>query len=334
VDQTGQPYAYTADDPLNGIDPSGQNLCNPLWGDRSCHLGLPSASDTADIACSVNPLCAIAGQLAPHNALARGAYEFQHGAFEGEASVAGSTPAGLYNASVEGLKLNPLTGPALLGGERPYLLHASGDLAAAAYPVDHPDVVARRIAQRVQQFVQCPNAHDAGYAAGVAGATIASFFIPGAGEASAAVDVGDTAAVAGELGNAQGDSEIFYRAMSNRESANLPQQGGLAPRGESFVTQSRDYVQQLAARHPSKYETIVQFNMQQGTRQALIDAGARNAGQDLSAQGLDHLLILYKGMRNVVNIKLELGAINYGLRSDTAHIFNRNIIDFRALEEK
>jgi len=37
-------------------------------------------------------------------------------------------------------------------------------------------------------------------------------------------------------------SEIFYRAMSNKEFANLSQTGELAPRGESFVTQSLDYV--------------------------------------------------------------------------------------------
>ncbi len=77
----------------------------------------------------------------------------------------------------------------------------------------------------------------------------------------------------------------------------------------------------------AEYDVIVGFETQAGTRQALIEAGARNVGQILPPELMD-LPELYRGMRGVVNIKLENGAITYGLRPDSANIFNERIISF------
>jgi hypothetical protein len=102
----------------------------------------------------------------------------------------------------------------------------------------------------------------------------------------------------------------------------------LSVRGESFVTQDVGYVQQLAARWPNKYETIVKFDMQPGTRQALLDAGRRSAGRLFEEQGLADIPRIGKGMPNVVHIKAEDESITYGLRPGSAHIFNSRIIRF------
>ncbi|MGH3908499.1 MAG: DUF6531 domain-containing protein [Pseudonocardiaceae bacterium] len=125
--------------------------------------------------------------------------------------------------------------------------------------------------------------------------------------------------------------EIFYRGMSNAEFRSLSETGRLSPRGESFVTQDLSYVEQLAARHPDKYETIVRFEMQPGTRQAMIDAGARSPGGLLQRAGLGHLPQVQKGMTDVVHIKAEGASINYGLRSGSVDIFNSRIMNFGAL---
>jgi RHS repeat-associated protein len=125
--------------------------------------------------------------------------------------------------------------------------------------------------------------------------------------------------------------EVFYRGMSNAEHDALKAAGGLAPRGESFVTQRLTYVQQLAARHPELYEKIVQFEMQPGTRDALIAAGARSPGKALEEAGLGRLPLIERGMKDVVHVKGELGAVNYGLRSGSVDIFNDRIISHGVL---
>jgi RHS repeat-associated protein len=126
-------------------------------------------------------------------------------------------------------------------------------------------------------------------------------------------------------------NEVFYRGMSNGEYGALQSSGRLVPRGESFVTQDLSYVQQLAARHPDLYETIAQFDMQPGTRDALIAGGARSPGPGLVDAGLGHLPLIGKGMNGIVHVKSELGAINFGLRSGSAEIFNSRIIRFGPL---
>lgn len=122
--------------------------------------------------------------------------------------------------------------------------------------------------------------------------------------------------------------ESFYRGMSNVELEGLRQTGALSVRGESFVTQNISYVQQLAARHPDLYESIVHFQMAPGTREALIEAGARSSGRLLEQQGLGSLPMIAKGMGDAVHIKAELGSVTYGLRPGSVHIFNSRIQTF------
>ncbi len=136
---------------------------------------------------------------------------------------------------------------------------------------------------------------------------------------------GATPALSSRLGGA---TETFYRGMSNAELAGLSRTGALSVRGESFVTQNLPYVEQLAARHPNLYQTIVRFEMQPGTQQALVSAGARSPGRLLVDEGLGHLPMISRGMPNVVHVKAELDAINYGLRPGSAEIFNSRILGF------
>jgi hypothetical protein len=79
---------------------------------------------------------------------------------------------------------------------------------------------------------------------------------------------------------------------------------------------------------PNLYETVVKFEMKSGTRQALLDAGARSGGRLFGEVGLDYLPRIERGMTDAVHIKAERGAINYGLRPGSADIFNSRILRF------
>ena len=127
-------------------------------------------------------------------------------------------------------------------------------------------------------------------------------------------------------GNAAGGTETFYRGMSNAEYEGLQNSGGLSPQGESFVTQSLGFIQQLAARHPELYQTIIRFDMAPGTRDALLEAGARSKGNLLDEMGFGDMPAIGKGMIDVVHIKAERGAVTYGLRQGSADIFNSRIL--------
>jgi RHS repeat-associated protein len=127
-------------------------------------------------------------------------------------------------------------------------------------------------------------------------------------------------------------NETFYRGMSKGEYENqLKAKGGLWPlHGETFVTQDEAYIRQLAARHPGDYEMLVKFEMQPGTREALLAAGARDnpASQAVRDMGLDGLPVLGKGQADMVHIKAEKGYLNFGLRRKSVDIFNGRILDF------
>ena len=126
--------------------------------------------------------------------------------------------------------------------------------------------------------------------------------------------------------------ETFYRAMSRAELEGIQRTGGITPRGENFVTQNLPYVQQLAARHPGLFETTVRFDMAPGTRDALFEAGARSEGELLEKAGLTHLPLIRSGQTDAVHIKAEKEAITFGLRTNSAHVFNDRIRQFEELE--
>ncbi|MEV4559834.1 RHS repeat-associated core domain-containing protein, partial [Kitasatospora sp. NPDC049285] len=128
------------------------------------------------------------------------------------------------------------------------------------------------------------------------------------------------------------DAEVFYRGMSRAEyEKQLKAEGGLYPKfGETFVTQDEAYIRQLAARHPEDYEVLVQFEMQAGTRDALLAAGARDdpASQAIREKGLADLPILGRGQADRVHIKAEKGFLNFGLRKKSVDIFNGRILGY------
>jgi RHS repeat-associated protein len=127
------------------------------------------------------------------------------------------------------------------------------------------------------------------------------------------------------------DEEIFYRGMSNAEYQNLSETGGLFPKyGESFVTRELAYIQQLAKRHPGKYQRIVEFRMKPGTEDALLRAGSRDEPPPmlLRQAGLDRLPVLRRGDQAAVHVKAELGYLTYGLRRGSVKIFNGRIIGY------
>jgi hypothetical protein len=126
------------------------------------------------------------------------------------------------------------------------------------------------------------------------------------------------------------DTEIFYRAMSDAEFAGLGPKGEISIKDtENFVSQSPEYVLQLAARHPDKYQKLVVYVMESGTKNALISSGARSNGVenfDPSLTALPHISSFPKNHPDIVHIKGELGTITYGLRKGTVNIFNSRII--------
>ncbi|MFC4856926.1 hypothetical protein [Actinophytocola glycyrrhizae] len=113
--------------------------------------------------------------------------------------------------------------------------------------------------------------------------------------------------------------------------------GSLYPRyGETFVTQEVAYIEQLAARHPEDYEVLVSFSMLPGTRDALLEAGARDlaVSQGVRELGLDYLPVLAtkKAGRSQVHIKVELGYLNFGLRKGSVKIFNDRILGWEIVQ--
>jgi hypothetical protein len=137
------------------------------------------------------------------------------------------------------------------------------------------------------------------------------------------------------------DAEDFYRAMTEPYFRQVVANNGLlTPRnfpGEIFVSQDLDYVTSYMDRPGSVKQGItalVHYEMKAGTRDALIAAGARDANVQYPEERLMQLPVLTSKMRSVVHVKLERGAITFGLRADSIGIFNDNILSFQRLEAK
>ncbi|WP_433230023.1 polymorphic toxin-type HINT domain-containing protein [Micromonospora sp. CA-248260] len=120
-------------------------------------------------------------------------------------------------------------------------------------------------------------------------------------------------------------NETFYRAMSEKEFKQLGDNGEITVRGtENFVTQSRSYLGGLrdrfsrrGGRNAEKYSVLVQYDMQPGTRDALIAAGKLpgDIGQDIRS----------------VHLKMERGFETFGLRPESVDVFNSRIVGFRRM---
>ncbi|MEU1099486.1 DUF6531 domain-containing protein [Streptomyces tibetensis] len=128
--------------------------------------------------------------------------------------------------------------------------------------------------------------------------------------------------------------EAFYRVMSEKEFSRLGPKGEITPRGENFVTQESDYVTGIAerfarrgGRNAQKYTHLVRYEMEPGTRDALIAAG-RGSGDNIAAirEGFGIHLDEIGESTQFVHVKLERGGLNFGLREGSAHVFNSNIL--------
>ena len=116
--------------------------------------------------------------------------------------------------------------------------------------------------------------------------------------------------------------EVFYRAMSEKEFAQLGSKGEITVKHtENFVTQSKKYLEGLrrqslrgGGRKAKQYTVLVRYEMARGTRAALTAAGRRpgEIGHDL----------------DVVHLKMEHGAETFGLRPGSVNIFNSRILRF------
>ncbi|MGI5427499.1 RHS repeat-associated core domain-containing protein [Streptomyces sp. CA-179760] len=128
--------------------------------------------------------------------------------------------------------------------------------------------------------------------------------------------------------------EAFYRVMSEKEFSRLGPKGEITPRGENFVTQESDYVTGIAerfarrgGRNAQKYTHLVRYEMEPGTRDALIAAG-RGSGDNIAAirESFGIHLDEIGESTQFVHVKLERGGLNFGLREGSAHVFNSNIL--------
>ncbi|MCX4824685.1 DUF6531 domain-containing protein [Streptomyces sp. NBC_01142] len=127
--------------------------------------------------------------------------------------------------------------------------------------------------------------------------------------------------------------EVFYRVMSAKEYNGLGPKGEITPRGENFVTQEKEYVTGIAerftrrgGRNAQKYTHFVRYEMEPGTRDALIANGRGSGGNKDTIKeefGID--LEEIGDSDKFVHVKLERDGLNFGLRADSADVFNSRI---------
>ena len=126
--------------------------------------------------------------------------------------------------------------------------------------------------------------------------------------------------------------EVYYRGMGPEELPGVMANRGITPRGENFVTQDRAYIEQLAARRPGEFDNVVRFEVRPGTTKAMQDAGATSRSNLVdSTERLRDLPRIERGQTDVIHIKGEGTAINYGLREDSADVFNDRIQGIRGV---
>jgi hypothetical protein len=137
-----------------------------------------------------------------------------------------------------------------------------------------------------------------------------------------------TLALAGAA-RAQGDEDVttFYRRVSDWEKRKVLKTGELfvtPGSGETFVSTSREYVDQLGARHPKDYANLLVITVEKATLRALEKLGLRSSGGLLDRMYPD-MPIMEKDRPDAVHFKAEKGALNLGLRTGSIENFNEYI---------
>ncbi|HEV2327430.1 MAG TPA: DUF6531 domain-containing protein [Verrucomicrobiae bacterium] len=118
--------------------------------------------------------------------------------------------------------------------------------------------------------------------------------------------------------------ETYYRTMSEADYSQLLNTGQIPATGETFISPSLEYAQQYNG-------VTVQFNVQAGTQNALMDMGVRNSAAGFTGTAYESLPLAQSGWgsssaffkwegENLVNIGLGQGP--------ALQTFNNNIINF------
>jgi len=122
-----------------------------------------------------------------------------------------------------------------------------------------------------------------------------------------------------------GNTETFYRSMSQADYQKLLETGRIPATGETFISPSQAYSSGYGG-------VLVEFNVNAGTTSALQSIGVRDAS---SLTGT-----LYADMPGVSSgwtnynafFKAEGSVVNIGLGQGNAlNTFNNNIVSFRAI---
>ncbi len=122
--------------------------------------------------------------------------------------------------------------------------------------------------------------------------------------------------------------------MSNADYETLGNTRQVPIHGESFVTRSLEYQIHMWFTSKQKYDVCVIFLMETGTEEAMrqYGVGAVSPGAVDVDPSLAHLesisSIPPSRKKDVIHIKAEVGALNYGLRDNSAAIFNSRIITY------
>ena len=155
-------------------------------------------------------------------------------------------------------------------------------------------------------------------------ATAVALAVPAAPVVAAATTTAVGAAETPQGQKAVSQAETFFRTMSETHFEQLSQTSQVPATAETFVTPSLQYAQQYSG-------VTVQFSVEAGTTQSLLDIGVRNVA--LTGSQYSSLPLVQRGW-GAANafFKLEGGTVNVGLGTGSAlRIFNSNIRSFNAI---
>ncbi len=166
VSATGQPYAYTGNNPLNATDPAG--LCDVALP----FVGRQHLIGTVDnhVLCTDKAGQALGAAGSAVGGVVSGGYQLGTSTIGATANTVKNGVVGLYNTGVEMARILPGSGVLLEGGPRNYLFHLSGDLTDAAYTANHlytaASLIGNTFAAPFKDALACPSPSTIGTALG------------------------------------------------------------------------------------------------------------------------------------------------------------------------
>jgi hypothetical protein len=127
---------------------------------------------------------------------------------------------------------------------------------------------------------------------------------------------------------------LVYRRVSDWERRQIKKRGGLfvtPGSGESFVSTSRAYVDQLGDRHPKDYANLMVIELDPTALAEFEKIGLRGSGV-LPKQLYPKMPTMEKDRPDAIHFKAELGALNLGLRDGSVAVFNKHVTTIRVDE--